>query len=195
MRIGNAYLRYETINKQRNSSKRNFEDEMLKAGRGLNSKANVTDRYCRSAVSTYGIGLYSPKEILENLEFPIETSGNLKRGEQGFTFLTPNGITYIPYDGDPEKAWEADISSSDYQVVRDLFSGNSSDSETGTTSEIILRPDGSRVLVLTMKMGGMETSISIKISEPTDFPNDAAGPEERQGDMQDSEPNAAASSL
>ena len=38
-----------------------------------------------------------------------EISGNLKREKDGFTFLTPNGVTYIPYDGDSSKAWEIDM--------------------------------------------------------------------------------------
>jgi hypothetical protein len=48
----------------------------------------------------------------------LEISGNLKREEEGMTFLTPNGITYIPYDGNTDKAWEIDIPSSDYSVAR-----------------------------------------------------------------------------
>ena len=48
----------------------------------------------------------------------LEISGNLKREGEGMTFLTPNGITYIPYDGDKDKAWEIEIPSSDYSVAR-----------------------------------------------------------------------------
>lgn len=48
----------------------------------------------------------------------LEISGNLKREGEGMTFLTPNGITYIPYDGDKDKAWEIEIQSSDYSVAR-----------------------------------------------------------------------------
>ncbi len=48
----------------------------------------------------------------------LEISGNLKREKDGFTFLTPDGITYIPYDGDPQKAWEIVIPSSDYSAAR-----------------------------------------------------------------------------
>ena len=39
----------------------------------------------------------------------LEISGSLMRGEEGLTYLTPEGITYLPYDGSPEKAWESDI--------------------------------------------------------------------------------------
>lgn len=48
----------------------------------------------------------------------LEISGNLKRENEGFTYLTPNGITYIPYDGNPGKAWEIEILGSDYSAVR-----------------------------------------------------------------------------
>ena len=48
----------------------------------------------------------------------LEISGNLKREKDGFTFLTPNGITYIPYDGDSGKAWEMDMPGSCYATAR-----------------------------------------------------------------------------
>lgn len=43
-----------------------------------------------------------------------------------------------------------------------------------THTDIIVMPDGSRVLVITMNMGGMQTSMSLEISKPTEMPNDAA---------------------
>ncbi len=51
--------------------------------------------------------------------------------------------------------------------------------ETGDRSSktnIIVKPDGSRVLVVTMNIGGMETNMSIKISEATDMQNDSNSP-------------------
>lgn len=48
----------------------------------------------------------------------LEISGNLKREKDGFTFLTPNGVTYIPYDGDSSKAWEIDMPGSCYATAR-----------------------------------------------------------------------------
>ena len=55
----------------------------------------------------------------------LEVSGNLKREKEGFTYLTPDGITYIPYDGDPDKAWEIDMPSSCYSTARKyLAAGN-----------------------------------------------------------------------
>ena len=55
----------------------------------------------------------------------LEISGNLKREKDGFTFLTPNGITYIPYDGDSSKAWEIDMPSSCFSTARKyMVAGN-----------------------------------------------------------------------
>ncbi len=43
-----------------------------------------------------------------------------------------------------------------------------------TDTDIIVMPDGSRVLVITMNMGGMQTSMSLEISKPTELPNDVS---------------------
>lgn len=48
----------------------------------------------------------------------LEISGNLKREKEGFTYLTPSGITYIPYDGDSRNAWEMDMPKSSYSLAR-----------------------------------------------------------------------------
>lgn len=42
----------------------------------------------------------------------------------------------------------------------------SDDVESKTDSEVIVKPDGSRVLVTTTQVGGMEMVMSLKISEP-----------------------------
>lgn len=41
-----------------------------------------------------------------------------------------------------------------------------------TKTDIIVRPDGSRVLVVTTTIGGMQTNMSLKISDATDMPNE-----------------------
>lgn len=46
--------------------------------------------------------------------------------------------------------------------------------EKETETDIIVKPDGSRVLVVTMNMGGMETTMSLEISKPTTMPNDSS---------------------
>lgn len=44
-----------------------------------------------------------------------------------------------------------------------------------TESDIVVKSDGSRVLVITTKLAGMQTQMSVEISKPTDFPNNRAG--------------------
>lgn len=44
--------------------------------------------------------------------------------------------------------------------------------DTNTHSEVIVRPDGSRVLMITMDVGGTQATMSLQISEPTDMQND-----------------------
>ena len=44
--------------------------------------------------------------------------------------------------------------------------------ESETKTEIIAKPDGSRVLVMTMSIGGMETTMSLEISKPTEALNE-----------------------
>lgn len=44
--------------------------------------------------------------------------------------------------------------------------------ESETQTDIIVKPDGSRVLVVTMSIGGMETTMSLEISKPTEAPNE-----------------------
>lgn len=39
-------------------------------------------------------------------------------------------------------------------------------------TDIIVKADGSRVLVMTMSIGGMETTMSLEISKPTNAPNE-----------------------
>ncbi len=44
--------------------------------------------------------------------------------------------------------------------------------ESKSDSEIITRPDGSKVLMITNQIGGMQTVTSIKLSEANPFQND-----------------------
>ncbi len=47
--------------------------------------------------------------------------------------------------------------------------------ESKSDSEIITRPDGSKVLMITNQIGGMQTVTSIKLSEANPFQNDYKG--------------------
>lgn len=49
----------------------------------------------------------------------------------------------------------------------------SEDEKIKTNTEIVVKADGSRVLVITSKMGGSETTMSLQLSEPTDLPTDS----------------------
>lgn len=51
---------------------------------------------------------------------------------------------------------------------------NSSKEETQVNTDIQVNPDGSRVLVMTRRIGGMATTTSIEISKPTKLPNNTA---------------------
>lgn len=51
--------------------------------------------------------------------------------------------------------------------------------ENKTTREIIVKPDGSRVLVITKIVGGMETTMSIEISKPTEYYNNISKAEDK----------------
>ena len=44
--------------------------------------------------------------------------------------------------------------------------------ESESKTDIIVKPDGSRLLVMTMSIGGMETTMSLEISKPTEAPNE-----------------------
>lgn len=61
--------------------------------------------------------------------------------------------------------------------------------ETGEESEIksdiVVKPDGSRVLVMILKIGGMECTTSIEISKPTDLPNQKTS--EKVNELKDTE--------
>lgn len=49
---------------------------------------------------------------------------------------------------------------------------NAGQEESETETQIIVRPDGSRVLLVTMSVGGMETTMSLELSKPTDMQNE-----------------------
>lgn len=54
--------------------------------------------------------------------------------------------------------------------------------EAKTETDVIVKPDGSRVLVMTTHIGSMSATVSLKISEPTDLPNDHVGKENISGE-------------
>lgn len=65
----------------------------------------------------------------------------------------------------------------DEKVVSDEELEQADNQESETKTDIIVKPDGSRVLVVTMSIGGMETTMSLEISKPTDTLNETANQE------------------
>lgn len=155
----------------------------------------------------------------------LEISGNLKREKDGMTYLTPDGISYVPYDErNKNKAWHIILPDSDYSAARQYLAAGveasnckawlnqfpgaqlwdtdvkppehtnersllldkntpAVEQDSNTHSEIIVRPDGSRVLVITMDIAGTQTAMSLQISEPTDLQNDVSGQEDGSNEI------------
>ena len=89
----------------------------------------------------------------------------------------------VPEDGQDKTASEIrndgipEEKSSDKSVSGELLEKETPDEpkeeeEAKSDSDIIVKPDGSRVLVMTMTLGGMKTSMSLEISGPTAMAND-----------------------
>lgn len=122
----------------------------------------------------------------------MEISGNSKRCANGVLTVVDGYMSFTSYDGKKENSWSKILDSkamydrayvmlqiNDLQGIEDeefwnkffdeMESSDSQEQESGTDSNIIVKPDGSKVLVITMEINGMESTMSIKISEPTDF--------------------------
>lgn len=55
---------------------------------------------------------------------------------------------------------------------------DSKEEESKTDTQILVRPDGSRVLLIKVMVAGMETTVSLKLSEATKMQNDSHFQEE-----------------
>lgn len=143
------------------------------------------------------------QEVAE-IRAAMEISGNSKRCANGVLTVVDGYMSFTSYDGKKENSWSkildnkamydgayAKLQNNDLQGIEDekfwnkffdeMESGDSQEEESGTDSNIVVKPDGSKVLVVTMKIGGMESTMSIKISDPTDF---ASNGENEQSDLQ-----------
>lgn len=56
-----------------------------------------------------------------------------------------------------------------------------------TESDVVVKPDGSRVLVVTMNIRGVASTMSMKLSDPTIMPNDIARHTEKYEETIDNE--------
>lgn len=64
---------------------------------------------------------------------------------------------------------EEDKSASEFSKQKE----DSAEEEGKTDTQILVRPDGSRVLLIKVMVAGMETTMSLKLSEATDMQNDS----------------------
>lgn len=77
----------------------------------------------------------------------------------------------ILVDGIPEEKSSSKSVSGELQE-RETPKEPKEEEEAKSDSDIIVKPDGSRVLVMTMTLGGMKTSMSLEISDPTAMADD-----------------------
>ena len=127
--------------------------------------------------------------------------------------IFPQFLSKMASTPEPEKAYEGYIS--DMQDLYEQFAarraaigwcdcervlpeeelGHADSQESGTKAEIIVKPDGSRVLVMTINVGGMETAMSLEISKPTEAPNEISKQDTQQQGMKDAVPCGELESL
>jgi len=81
---------------------------------------------------------------------------------------------------DRNKSYEEKLDETDDDNADDESHGNKSE----TDSNVIVKADGSRVLEVTMKVGGTETTMCLEISKPTNLINDVNKSHEMSGETQ-----------
>ncbi|MCI8482880.1 MAG: hypothetical protein HFH41_00905 [Lachnospiraceae bacterium] len=111
----------------------------------------------------------------------------MKISEMGMTGYWPK--EYNKRDGkrvscyQPDKEYENSLSKDQQEKKKadialqqvsaaEIYQRMHAEDKNRTDTEIIVKPDGSRVLVMTMHIGSMETTMSMEISKPTDMQND-----------------------
>lgn len=102
--------------------------------------------------------------------------------QQAYSSMSFKRANVIKAYEDEELDIETDLEEKDTGKTMEKSAEDPEEAQTET--DIIVKPDGSRVLVITMNIGGMETTMSLKISEPTDMPNDSALKEELHNDTE-----------
>lgn len=82
-------------------------------------------------------------------------------------------------EADAKKAEEGQAGLKTGKAGKSRDEKNVEEEEQGskTDTDIIVKADGSRVLVVTTTIGDMKTTMSLEISKPTDMPNEAHGEE------------------
>ena len=84
-----------------------------------------------------------------------------------------SGMGYHPYasKNSNKKTTSTESYADKIQKEKEKTEEQEERQESKTRSDIIIKPDGSRVLVLTMSVGGMETTTCLEISKPTHMLN------------------------
>ena len=179
--IGTGYLAWrETGNAQKNSSGTGFANKMAgadMAGSVPSQRTSVRTAGQNSALDAYRASAVS---AVRNVKPAYETyeSENyriVQDGETGKQFLiSRHGVmSYVPLELDDElKEALQKVVGVDTLETEDGLGNVSDEKKTENKTDIIVKPDGSRVLVVTMSVGGMETTMSIEISKPTNMQND-----------------------
>lgn len=90
---------------------------------------NLTNEYMKYPVTQ--------QKMTANLCALLEIGGTLRRGKEGFVYITENGLTYIPYDGDPKKAWEIEMSENYFEGAREKLFSQFDFEEAGEWSKIL----------------------------------------------------------
>lgn len=139
--------------------------------------SNVSGIFTNGCYDVRNVGKNKEKmsDFTDNIQNTQEGHGNKK--EYGFTEnRSPADIfQMLRNDGRYEqftRKGEGTLSSS---TVEESVTSNEDavedNEETKSKTNIIVKPDGSRVLLITMSFGGMETTMSIEISKPTEMQN------------------------
>lgn len=114
--------------------------------------------------STYtkdkGKKLYSLSEKPDS--FTDETSSFLKTAEGLSAYDVYDLMRNSELKSESDGNWKASGDEGLYDEQNTAV-----EQEEKTKTEIVVKPDGSRVLVVTMAVGGMETTMSLEISKPT----------------------------
>ena len=116
---------------------------------------------------------------LGNIGYPAGYEVKSRKGTSGKSFpekIEGKNVKNVAEKGDVSK--RASLEDKMKQGKREI-------EKAETDTDIIVRPDDSRVLVVTMSVGGMETTMSLEISKPTDMPNEIRQDGEDGSQMQD----------
>lgn len=83
-----------------------------------------------------------------------------------------------------DRLWKDVSEDSEAAEEKENNTADTASKESETKSNVIVKPDGSRVLIITTNVGGMETQMSLQISKPTDLPNGSVSTESEGADRQ-----------